>query len=455
MADGGSGDRSYLIAMALGGAASGVAVTLGAWAFGALSLWQSGVAVGAALLIGFLVSRPWAQDIQELTERARSIGDEDVESQPMARRTAIGVALARALIESRRRVHSMQRALEERAVTGEQVLDAAPEPLFVIDLKQAISHANQAAERAFGQGLLGRPMVDVVRVPELLDAVDAVVTAEQTEAMVDFEVGDRNERSYRAIVGRLETMGGGGEVAVIALQDLTAIRQVEAMRADFVANASHELRTPLASLVGFIETLEGPAKGDPEAQGRFLRIMREQASRMSLVVEDLLSLSRIEMEEHTPPGETNSVATVIRSVIDQLEPVAEARSIDVRCEVADDMPAVSGNSDLLQQVFRNLLENAIKYGQDGGVVTITGISREESVLIAFADDGVGIPAEHIPRLTERFYRVDAARSRSLGGTGLGLAIVKHIMNRCRGSLTISSQVGEGSVFTVHLPPPMG
>jgi two-component system phosphate regulon sensor histidine kinase PhoR len=298
-------------------------------------------------------------------------------------------------------------------------------------------------------------MVDVVRVPELLDAVDAVVTAEQTEAMVDFEVGDRNERSYRAIVGRLETMGGGGEVAVIALQDLTAIRQVEAMRADFVANASHELRTPLASLVGFIETLEGPAKGDPEAQGRFLRIMREQASRMSLVVEDLLSLSRIEMEEHTPPGETNSVATVIRSVIDQLEPVAEARSIDVRCEVADDMPAVSGNSDLLQQVFRNLLENAIKYGQDGGVVTITGISREESVLIAFADDGVGIPAEHIPRLTERFYRVDAARSRSLGGTGLGLAIVKHIMNRCRGSLTISSHVGEGSVFTVHLPPPMG
>jgi two-component system phosphate regulon sensor histidine kinase PhoR len=249
----------------------------------------------------------------------------------------------------------------------------------------------------------------------------------------------------------LANIGGGGEAAVMALQDLTAIRRLEAMRADFVANASHELRTPLANLVGFIETLEGPAKDDDTARARFLGIMRDQANRMARLVEDLLSLSRVEMDEYAPAGATDSIEDVINSVIQELDPMSQERNISFHTEVKGPLFATSGDPDLLQQVFRNLLENALKYGREGSIVQIKLVSVNDAVRVSIIDEGPGISAEHIPRLTERFYRVDVARSRSLGGTGLGLAIVKHILNRCRGHLEISSIVGRGSIFTVHLP----
>ena len=232
----------------------------------------------------------------------------------------------------------------------------------------------------------------------------------------------------------MANIGGGGEAAVIALQDLTAIRRLEAMRADFVANASHELRTPLANLIGFIETLEGPAKNDETARARFLGIMREQANRMARLVEDLLSLSRIEMDEYAPAGVTHDIETVIDSVIEQLEPMAQGQNISFQVDASGPFEAVSGEPDLLQQVFRNLLENAIKYGRKGSSVQLKVVNENDGVRISIIDEGPGIPAEHIPRITERFYRVDVARSRSLGGTGLGLAIVKHILNRCRGQI---------------------
>lgn len=440
------------LGVAAGAAASGIAVSAVAWAFGLIGAAYALAGVVIALAVGFVVSTPWRRDIAELTSRARSIGEEDPDPQPAARRTHMGAEIARALIESRRRVNRELRALDQRSEASERVLDAAPEPLIVIDIRQSVSHANRAAELAFGGELTGRALVEVIRSPDLLDAVEEVLSGRENEATVDLELGDAARRAFRAIVGRLEQVGVGGEAAVIAFQDLTAIRKLEAMRADFVANASHELRTPLTSLVGFIETLEGAAENDAEARKRFLAIMREQANRMTRLVEDLLSLSRIEMEEHAPPGATNDLEMLVRAVAEGLAPVAEARKAKVAIDIEAGVPAVAGEPDLLQQVFRNLIENAIKYGPEGGTVTIQGVVRGGGVRIAVADQGDGIPNEHIPRLTERFYRVDVARSRTMGGTGLGLAIVKHILNRCGGTLSIVSRKGEGSTFTVELPP---
>jgi two-component system, OmpR family, phosphate regulon sensor histidine kinase PhoR len=235
---------------------------------------------------------------------------------------------------------------------------------------------------------------------------------------------------------------------------VTESKRSDQLRADFVANAGHELKTPLATLIGFIETLLGPARDDPAAHERFLGIMNEQARRMARLVDDLLSLSRIELNEHVAPTERVPLEPVIEEVARGLELPAAERGIRVISELPEDLPEVLGDEDELAQVFQNLLINAIKYGRPQTEVKVTGIVGGEraapQVAIAVSDRGEGIAAEHLPRLTERFYRVDNARSRELGGTGLGLAIVKHIVNRHRGRLEIASTLGEGSTFTVWL-----
>ena len=248
---------------------------------------------------------------------------------------------------------------------------------------------------------------------------------------------------------------------MIALYDLTGVKQTERMRADFVANVSHELRTPLSSLIGFIETLRGPARDDLEAQGRFLKIMEVQSHRMSRLVDDLLSLSRIELQEHTPPDGECDVERTLRSVAStlELEAARNAMRIQIACEP---LPPVIGVHDELTQVFQNLLDNALKYGQEDTVIRVSarplakGGAGERrlgraGVKISVFNEGEGVEREHIPRLTERFYRVDSRRSRRLGGTGLGLAIVKHIVNRHRGVLEIESRLNEGATFSVYLP----
>jgi two-component system phosphate regulon sensor histidine kinase PhoR len=253
---------------------------------------------------------------------------------------------------------------------------------------------------------------------------------------------------------------------LIALKDASAEHRLERLRSDFIANVSHELKTPIATLMGFIETLRGPAKGDPAAHERFLGIMQEQAGRMSRLVADLLSLSRIELNEHARPSGGVELSEVIGRVANALSLRAADRTMRIELP-GGAMGRAIGDAEELTQVFQNLIDNAIKYGRPGTAVTVSatrivdpveikahlpGLRRAKAMIaVAVADRGEGIAREHIPRLTERFYRVDAARSRDLGGTGLGLAIVKHVVNRHRGSLEIESVPGEGSVFTVYLP----
>ncbi|HXA71264.1 MAG TPA: ATP-binding protein, partial [Stellaceae bacterium] len=295
-----------------------------------------------------------------------------------------------------------------------------------------------------------------LRVPAVLEATDAVL-AGGAGRTVEVDLPGLVERHLSAQVGPLRPPTSAGAAAVVTLTDITGMKRSERMRQDFVANASHELRTPLATLLGFIETLRGPARDDNAARERFLSIMAEQASRMARLVDDLLSLSRIELNEHLAPKERVDLRRVLIAVADGLEQRAAKRQMRIDVALPDSLPDVVGDPDEIVQVFQNLIDNAIKYGRSGTAVEVTAgasprrLAGALAAEVAIRDHGEGILAEQIPRLTERFYRVDPARSRELGGTGLGLAIVKHIVNHHRGLLEIESELGQGSVFTVHLP----
>jgi two-component system phosphate regulon sensor histidine kinase PhoR len=339
---------------------------------------------------------------------------------------------------------------------------ALPEPMLLLDAQRRIVRANDAAVALLGDRLVERDLAAALRQPAVLAATDAVLRGEGSR-IVEFDLTSPFERHLSARLAPLAPPTADGAAAVLVLHDLTALKRSEQLRADFVANASHELRTPLASLVGFIETLRGPARDDGAARERFLSIMAEQAGRMSRLVDDLLSLSRIEMNEHQAPIGAVDLTHVLHSVADTLEQRAEARGMRFSFDIPSGLPPALGDADELAQVFQNLCDNAVKYGASGTEVAISvrlsthllpaGRSgqRPPAIAVAVRDHGPGIAREYLPRLTERFYRVDAARSRELGGTGLGLAIVKHIVNHHRGALEIESQLGEGSVFTVHLP----
>ncbi len=342
---------------------------------------------------------------------------------------------------------------------AQSILDGLPVPLLLLDAERRVVRVNRAAAQIVGKAGVGRDLTASIRHPLLLQAVDAVLGGE-TAREVEFSLAVPVERHFAAHVGQV-ALDLPDVAAVVTLNDMTVIRRGEQMRADFVANASHELRTPLATLLGFVETLRGPARDDESARERFLGIMHDQAQRMTRLVNDLLSLSRIELFEHTPPTAIADVGETLRGVLDALRPQAAERRMTLELEVSPNLPPAIGDDDQLAQVFQNLVVNAIKYARAGTAVTVRAWhaavapslvgGQLGAVAVAVIDRGDGIERRHLSRLTERFYRVDAARSRQLGGTGLGLAIVKHIVSRHRGALTIESEVGEGSTFTVYVP----
>jgi len=333
-----------------------------------------------------------------------------------------------------------------------KLVDALPEPVIVVGVADRILAVNAAARALFPALRPDDLLVRSLRAPDVLDAVKRARVSGHEETVTWLERVPV-ERFFEVHVVPLQQ---AEPTMVLTLRDLTEGRRVERMRVDFVANASHELRTPLASLLGFIETLQGPARDDADARVKFLGIMREQARRMTRLVDDLLSLSRIEQHLHLAPQTTVDLVAILRHIADTLTPLA--RDNDIVLEV--ETPAavlVMGDRDELLRVIENLVENAIKYSarEDGdqgcGCVEIRLAVKDQQCVLSVRDHGPGIAPEHIPRLTERFYRVDARKSRAKGGTGLGLAIVKHIVARHRGRLGIESTPGEGSTFTVSLP----
>jgi two-component system phosphate regulon sensor histidine kinase PhoR len=364
-------------------------------------------------------------------------------------------------------LHRLDRALaEQRARRAETdrllgtLLDALPDPLLLVGRERTVVGANKSAAALFGHQPAAKPIEASLRDPGLLAAVDEALE-DHGEAQLTIQLPGPPSRAFGVLVVPVRLRRQAA--ALIGLRELTEQLMIERMRSDFVANASHELRTPLTALRGFIDTLAGPAKDDPAARERFLATMAGEAARMSRLVDDLLSLSRIEQTEHQPPSVKVDLADCLRSVVGSLEGYARERNATLDLQLAERLPAILADRDQLVQLLTNLIDNAIKYGGAQGAVTVRAehvaaappgagpLTGRAAVRVVVRDRGPGIAREHLPRVTERFFRVDPGRSRQLGGTGLGLAIVKHITRRHRGHLLIESELGQGTTATVYLP----
>jgi two-component system, OmpR family, phosphate regulon sensor histidine kinase PhoR len=405
------------------------------------------LAIGMTLLAALVLALRWSGDLDLLAANLRRIASDE----PLTGNLPVLPGMQRLGIELERlarRAAARSALIEQLRRADGTVVERLPDPLIVLAEDRAVRRANSAARAAFGADVPA-----VLRHPDLRAAIDRAFASGLTQtAEVTLPVPVPRE-VHAAVVPMDPPIADGGR-AVVVLSDRSRERAVERMRADFVANVSHELRTPLASLIGFIDTLRGPAADDPPAQQRFLGIMGEQAARMNRLIDDLLSLSRIELIEHQAPSDTVELDRLVTRLAAGFEPRLRERSVTLELRLADDLPAVIGDADQLTQVLQNLLDNAVKYGRQNGTVrlevTVAAPGRP-GVVLRVADQGAGIPREHLPRLTERFYRVDTGRSRAAGGTGLGLAIVKHIVNRHRGQLSIESEEGIGTTVSVWLP----
>ncbi len=365
----------------------------------------------------------------------------------------------------------------------DDVFEALDDPVMIIAGGEAddiagrrIVLANRAAREVLRVQRQGGLLVSVLRDPGVLEAVDEALFGGVART-VDFSQGGAQTRHWKAWTRAL-TREGGAPLALLGLRDETDVRRTELMRVDFLANASHELRTPLASLAGFIETLKGHARDDSLARDRFLDIMAAQAERMSRLVGDLLSLSRIELNEHILPSGRVDLGCAAADVVDALGVLSAERGVRIDLAVAPGRATITGDRDEIVQVIQNLVDNGLKYSSGGGVVEIgvwAGVSLEGAgagrwagatrlslltpdretdaryAVVSVRDHGPGMAREHLPRLTERFYRVEGQKSGERSGTGLGLAIVKHIVNRHRGGLVVESTPGEGTLFTAYFP----
>ena len=431
------------------------AAVLLAFALSGALAWPAALGGMAVILAGALgLAWLWVRDLGRIIHALhRAAPDARTSFDP-------GPPLLSATAHIAREAERLSRAMAAREaelttiVEAEQALvQRLPDPLIVLGPSRAICRSNAAAQAAFGPGIAA-----VLRQPGLRAAIDrAQAEGQEQSAELDLPVPVARE-VFATVIPLRQPLSDGGRIVAI-LSDRTRERAVERMRADFVANASHELRTPLASLIGFIDTLRGPAADDPPAQTRFLAIMAEQAQRMNRLIDDLLSLSRIELVEHQAPADAVDVEALVRRLAAVFDPQIAARRMALALDIPAGLPGVAGDEDQLEQVLQNLLDNAVKYGREGGAIRIEAraepparpLPPRAGVAIRVSDDGQGIARAHIPRLTERFYRADKHRSRAVGGTGLGLAIVKHIVSRHRGQLGIDSIEGTGTTVTVWLP----
>jgi two-component system, OmpR family, phosphate regulon sensor histidine kinase PhoR len=346
--------------------------------------------------------------------------------------------------------------VETAAVSA--VVAGMPDPAVLLDRAGRVIALNAAAAQLAPALRKNELAQFALRSPEIITALrEAIATTESRRATyLDHVPVDRWMELIVTPVPVPTLFGGTDKCMLMTFHDQTPLRRVEEMRADFVANASHELRTPLAALSGFIDTLQGPAKDDAKARERFLGIMHTQATRMARLIDDLLSLSRVELSAHVRPDTLVDIVPIIRQVADGLEPLARERQVVINIDLPEQPVSIAGDREELLRLFENLIENALKYGASGGKVIVSlhsAISSEEmpEVRVMVRDFGPGIAPEHLPRLTERFYRVDVGDSRAQGGTGLGLSLVKHIVNRHRGRLLIESVLKNGATFTACFP----
>jgi two-component system phosphate regulon sensor histidine kinase PhoR len=382
----------------------------------------------------------------------------------LARAVAVFICIAAAALVPWRLHHVAASRDDVRAVTPVEsaavsaVVAGMPDPAVLLDRAGRVIHLNAAAAQLAPALRKNELAQFALRSPEIITALrEAIATSEpRRTTYLDQVPVDRWMELIITPVPVPTLFGGAEKCMLMTFHDQTPLRRVEEMRADFVANASHELRTPLAALSGFIDTLQGPAKDDAKARERFLGIMHAQATRMARLIDDLLSLSRVELSAHVRPDTLVDIVPIIRQVADGLEPLASERQVQIQIDLPATPVVIAGDREELLRLFENLIENALKYGASGGKVMVSLMSAASpdgaaEVRVVVRDFGPGIAPEHLPRLTERFYRVDVGDSRAQGGTGLGLSLVKHIVNRHRGRLLIESALKNGATFTACFP----
>lgn len=403
--------------------------------------------------------QPFLSNIHALTEYVRQLAQDKAAEAPdlsfLNNVEELSTAVAELNSSWERRKNQLEAALAENKI----VIEVLPDALFIMDDNQRIVRTNGMARHMFGHRLTGKTMQEVIPIDELSTAIKNVTQMNEIEFNLEGEIS----RDYIGKVTKFPANSPSHTDTILSLHDLTELKRIRRMRADFVANASHEMKTPLASIIGLIETLQTSAKEDPKARKQFLAIMAEQADRMKRLIADLLSLSKIEAETNLPSADVDVGKTVLEAKR-YSEWFAEQKKVEVNISIDAALPHIAGDEDQLIQVFTNLITNSIKYGHAESEVKVNvAVTRklpvelndrfDKAVAVTIEDKSEGIPQEHIARLTERFYRVDAGRTRKLGGTGLGLAIVKHVLNRHNGVLKIESEIGVGSKFSVFLPLP--
>ncbi len=417
--------------------------------------------LGVIILSGLLV-HPILKNLQALTSYVSDIAEDKRPTPPNLGFLNLASDLSTALVHLHRNWQEKKHQMESVITEREILVDSLPDLLMMLNESQEVIRTNRAARQVFGQNLAGKALKQVLPSDVLLNAVAAVMD-DMKGRDVDFTQQEPDLRDFRAIIERFPVASKGGIAVIITMSDITELKRIQKMRADFVANASHEIRTPLTSISGLIETIQGPARDDPEAQKKFIAMMGQQAERMKNLITDLLSLSKIEMNAHTIPTGEVDIAQVTLREKDHFDWAAKNKNMQIKLDFSEDLPKVRGEENELRQVVHNLIGNAIKYGYEETEVTVVAritsdlprdpnfIKLKRCLIFTVSDRGEGIAREHIPRLTERFYRVDSSRTRKIGGTGLGLAIVKHIIHRHRGWLHIESVVGKGSSFHAYLP----
>lgn len=429
---------------------------------GVLSLSQMMYAYGVIFVATGMLIYPFLSNVSALTYYVNEIAQDKRVAAPDLSFLGSTAELSDSLKRLQASWDVKKKQMETIITEREILVDTLPDILVMVNDEKKLVRTNRAARAIFGQNLAGKYLKDVIPNRYLLDAINSVIN-DLKGREIEFRIEEPVVRDFLAIIERFPVPTAGGISTVITMNDITELKSVEQMRADFVANASHELRTPLASIKGFVETLLGPARDDEPARIEFLKIMLEQSDRMQQLIGDLLSLSKIEMNVHSVPTEPLDLAPVLRKETETLKRLASDKNVRLVLNIHDNLPQVKGEANELAQVVHNLVSNAIKYGFADSDVTISAKVTSELpqdinmrnltrvVALSVRDQGEGIPKQHLPRLMERFYRVDSARTRQVGGTGLGLAIVKGIVQRHRGAIEIDSVVGEGTQFTVYLP----
>lgn len=399
--------------------------------------------------VTIILSLPFFVTLQSVTRYVREMADEkDFSELPRMTGKDDESALIVAAINRMRTIWlNKTERLEAQTLSDAAVLDSLPDPLLMLDEDGEVMGANMAARRILGFSVRGKKLADVIGDAALEQAAEHVVSAEEDKRTLEITL---NGRTYNAKLERLPAEAKAGAVAVLTLYDMTAQKQFEQMQADFVANASHELRTPLSILSGFVETLQSTARDDAEARDKFLGIMQTQAVRMSALIESLLSLSRLQMNANNKPSDAVDVPEILKNVKQMLDSKADKKNAVIALKLCAQPYRILGDAGELTQVFQNLTDNALKYGQDGGTVTLSCTVEGNNYLVSVHNTGDTIKPEALPHVFERFYRVAETKNKARG-TGLGLAIVAQIVKHHDGKITVESSAEAGTTFTVSLP----